>query len=110
VVNLSSGNTEEALELLSLSPTHGPPSRPSDPCSSSGSNLFEDWPKANDMAVSVYVALIADASSSCASTAIAPPSGQEYHAGSSSTRPSRSRVDSAMKVPWAKTHKHRSSA
>jgi hypothetical protein len=77
---------------LSLSPAHGPPSRPSDPCSSSGSDLFEDWPKANDMVVSVYVALTAYASSSHTSMTTAPPDGQESHGGSSSTRSSRSRA------------------
>jgi hypothetical protein len=71
VVTLSSSDTEETLELLSLSPSHGPPSRPSDPCSSSGNDLFKDWPEANDMAISVYVALTADALSSRASTATA---------------------------------------
>jgi hypothetical protein len=75
VVTLSSSDTEEALELLSLSPSHGPPSRPSDHCSSSSNDLFEDWPEANDMAISVYVALTADALSSRASTATAPLDG-----------------------------------
>jgi hypothetical protein len=72
VVTLSSSDTEEALELLFLSPAHGPPSRPSDLCSSSGSDLFEDWPEANDMAASVYVVLSANASSSHMSTTAAP--------------------------------------
>jgi hypothetical protein len=75
VVTLSSSDTEEALELLSLSRSHGPPSRPSDHCSSSGNDLFEDWPEANDMAISVYVALTVDALSSRASTATAPLDG-----------------------------------
>jgi hypothetical protein len=90
VMTLSSSDTEEALELLSQSPTHVPPSRPSDPCSSSGSDLFEDWPEANDTVVSVYVALTVDASISHASTATALPDGQGSRAGSTSTRPSRS--------------------
>jgi hypothetical protein len=91
-VTLLSSNTEEALEILCQSPTHGPPSRPLDPYSSSSSDMFEDWPEANDMATSVYVALTMDASSSRASTATAPLDGQESHAGGSSTRPSHSRV------------------
>jgi hypothetical protein len=86
VVTLLSSDIEEALELLSLSPTHGSPSRPSDPYSSSGSDLFKDWPGANDMAASVYIALSADALSSRASTTTAPHDGQESHAGSSHGR------------------------
>jgi hypothetical protein len=77
--------SSDALELLFLSPTHGPPSQRSNPYSSSGSNLFEDWPEANNVVVSVYVALTIDASGSCASTATAPHDGQESHACSSST-------------------------
>jgi hypothetical protein len=68
VVSLLSSEIEEALELLSLSPSRGPHSPLSKFRSSSGSDLFDDWPKANDMAVSVYIALTADASSSRAST------------------------------------------
>jgi hypothetical protein len=49
VVTLSCSDTEEALELLSLSPAHGPPSRPSNPYSSSDIDLFKYWPEANDM-------------------------------------------------------------
>jgi hypothetical protein len=75
VVTLSSSDTKEALELLSLSPDRGVSSQPSrvgggggnaqEPSSGSnfGSDLFEDWPKANDMAVSIYVALTAESSS-----------------------------------------------
>jgi hypothetical protein len=37
--------------------------------SSSDSELLEDWPEANDMVASIYVALTTDASSSCALTA-----------------------------------------
>jgi hypothetical protein len=72
VVNLLSSDTEEALDLLFLSPAHGPHSPASNPCSGSDSDMFQDWPKVNDMATSVYVALIADASSSRASTVDAP--------------------------------------
>jgi hypothetical protein len=55
VVTLLSSDIEEGLELLSLSPTHG---LLSELHSSSGSELFDDWPKANDVATSVYVALM----------------------------------------------------
>jgi hypothetical protein len=54
VATLSSSDTEEALELLCLSPPRGPHSPLSETCSSFGSDLFNDWPEANDMAVSVY--------------------------------------------------------
>jgi hypothetical protein len=64
VATLSSSDTEEASELLSLSPAHGPHSPFSELLSSSGGDLFDDWPEANDMAMSVYVALAADALSS----------------------------------------------
>jgi hypothetical protein len=41
VINLSSSDIEEALELLSLSPAHGPHSPLSNLCLSSDSDLFE---------------------------------------------------------------------
>jgi hypothetical protein len=72
VVTLSSSDTEEALELLFLSPPRDSVSHISEPSYSSGSDQFDDWPEANDIAVSVYVALIADASSSRISTVNAP--------------------------------------
>jgi hypothetical protein len=64
VVTLSSSDTVEALELLSLSPARDPHSPLSKFRSSSGGDLFNDWPEANDMVVSVYVALTTHASSS----------------------------------------------
>jgi hypothetical protein len=67
MADLSSSDTKEALELLSLSPSRGYRSLLLNLRSSSDSDLFEDSPKANDMAASVYVALTAEASSSCAS-------------------------------------------
>jgi hypothetical protein len=70
VVNLTCSGTEEALELLSLS--RGPHSLLSKLPSSFGSDLFEDWPKASDMAASAYVPLTVDASSSHASTVNVP--------------------------------------
>jgi hypothetical protein len=69
VVTPSSTDTEEALELLSLSPVCGPHSRFSEHSLSSDNDLFKDWPEANDMAVSVYIALTADALNSHTSTA-----------------------------------------
>jgi hypothetical protein len=67
VVTLSPSDTEQALELLFPSLTHDSISRISEPSSSSGSDQFKDWPKANETMVSAYVALTVDASSSCTS-------------------------------------------
>jgi hypothetical protein len=64
MVNLSSSDSEEALELLSLRPAHGYHSPLLNIRSSFDCELFKDWPEAIDMAASVYIALIADASSS----------------------------------------------
>jgi hypothetical protein len=86
VVDLSSSDTEETLELLSLSPASGPRSPLSKLRSSSGCDLFEDWPKANDMAVSVYILLTAYASSSNASIVDALRGTQKSCTSSSSTR------------------------
>jgi hypothetical protein len=62
VVEILSSDMKEALELLCLGSSHEVPSKPSvdntrelSPSSSAGS----DWPKANDMAMSVYVVLTA---------------------------------------------------
>jgi hypothetical protein len=89
VASLSSSDTEEALELLSLSPSRGPYSPLSELCSSSGNDLFDDWPEANFIAVLVYVALTADASSSLASTISAPHCTRKSFADGSSTQRSR---------------------
>jgi hypothetical protein len=86
LVSLSSRDIEEALELFSLGPTRGPHSPLLELCSSSGSDLFDDWPKANDMVASVYVALTADASSSCASTVSAPHCTQKSFVDGSSVQ------------------------
>jgi hypothetical protein len=91
VVTLSSSDTEEAPQFLSLSLARGLTSQPSEgdvqePSLSSGSDLFEDWPKANDMAASVYVALTADALSSRVSATDGPCGRERSCAGSSSTR------------------------
>jgi hypothetical protein len=95
VVTLSSSNTEEALELLSSNPAPRLSSRLSggdapEPSSSSGSDLFKDWPEANDMVVSVYVVLTMETSSSCASTADAPRDRLKSRASGSMTRQPRS--------------------
>jgi hypothetical protein len=79
VASLSSSGTNEASELLSLSPAHGPHS-------SSRIDLFVDWPKANNMAMSVYVALTAYASSSLMSTVGAPHYTQKSFADGPSTQ------------------------
>jgi hypothetical protein len=60
VVDLSSSDTEALLDSLFVSTTCDSPS--SRPCARSDGDSFKDWPKANDMAASVYVALSADAS------------------------------------------------
>jgi hypothetical protein len=70
VVTLSS--SDEALELLFLSPTHVSVSHVVEPSSNSDSDLFEDWPEANDTTTSVYVALTMDVLSSHSSTINAP--------------------------------------
>jgi hypothetical protein len=77
VVTLSSSDTEEALDFLSIGLVRGLSSRLSEgdtrePSLSSSSDLFEDWPKANDMAASVYVALTVKGSSSRASPTETP--------------------------------------
>jgi hypothetical protein len=62
VVDISSSDIEALLESLFLSPArHSPVSHSRE---SSTANSFKNWPKPNDMAPSVYIALSADASSS----------------------------------------------
>jgi hypothetical protein len=97
VVTLSSSSTEEALELLFLSPPRDPVSHFSEPSCSSGSDQLEDWPKVNDTTVSVYVALTADVSNSCTSTVNAPRDERKSCADISSTRHSRSRATSSQR-------------
>jgi hypothetical protein len=77
VVTLSSSDTEEAIEFLSLSPAHGLSSCLSEgdscePSLSCGSDLLKDWAEANDMAASVYVALATEGLSSRVSMVNAP--------------------------------------
>jgi hypothetical protein len=97
VVALSSSDTKEALELLFLSPPRGPASHVSESSSGSGSDQFEDWPEANNAAVSVYVALTADVPRSRTSPVNAPHIDQESCADISSTRRSCSWVTSSRK-------------
>jgi hypothetical protein len=83
-------NVKPALELLSLSPARGPRSS------------VLNWPEANDMVVSVYDALTADASSSCASTINASRDARKYSLDGSSTQQSHSQVTSSQKSRWQK--------
>jgi hypothetical protein len=87
LLTLSSGAHSPLLELQS----------------SSGNGLFNDCPEANDMDASVYVALTAGASSSCASTVGAPHCTQKSCADGSSTRQSRTRTTSSQKPWWQKS-------
>jgi hypothetical protein len=97
VVTLSSIDTEEALELLFLSPTRDPISHISAPSSSPDSDQIEDRPKANDTIASVYVALTVDTSSSCTLIVNVPCGDQESCADSSSTRQSRSQATLSLR-------------
>jgi hypothetical protein len=70
-VTLSSSDTKEASELLYFGSGHVISSRPlvADTqelllSSSAGSDWFEDWPEANDVAADIYVALLVGPSSS----------------------------------------------
>jgi hypothetical protein len=67
IVNVSSSDTDEALELLTLASGHSYSSQVAlnnsqvaSSESSTGSEWFEDWPEANDVAASIYVALTTD--------------------------------------------------
>jgi hypothetical protein len=64
MVNPSSSDTEQVLDLLFLGPARDPRSPVLKPRSSFDDDLFLDWPEVNDMAVSVDVALSADTLSS----------------------------------------------
>jgi hypothetical protein len=97
VVSLLSSDTEEALELLSLSPVHDPDSPLLELHSSFGSDLYDDWPESNDMAASVHVALTADALSFHMSTVSAPHCTQKSFVDCSSTRQSRTQATSSQK-------------
>jgi hypothetical protein len=103
MVNPSSSDTEEALDLLFLSPARDPRSPISKPRSSFDDDLFEDWPDVNDMAMSVYVALSVDASSSWMLAVDALCDDRESCASSSSTRKSSSWVASSRKPRRQKT-------
>jgi hypothetical protein len=97
VVNPSSSDTAEALDLLFSGAAHVHHSPASNPFLDSDSNMFEDWPKVNDMTTSVYVALTADASSSHASTVDAQCDIRESCTGGSSGRQSHSQMASSKK-------------
>jgi hypothetical protein len=100
VVTLSSNYTEEAIELLYLSPARGPHSQLSELRSRSGSDLFDDWPKANDMVTSVYVVLTAYALSSRVSIVSAPHCARKSCADDPSTRQSHTRANLPQKPQW----------
>jgi hypothetical protein len=102
-ITLSSSDTKEALDLLSLSPTRHPCSQSSNLRSGSDSDVFEGWPEANDMDASVYVALIADALSSRASMVGGLHNGRDSCAGGSSDRWSHLRTTSSKKPRWRKS-------
>jgi hypothetical protein len=70
VVDLSSSDIEALLDSLFMSPACGSPVL--HPRMGSDCNSFEDWPESNDMAVSVYVAISADAPRSHAPTVGVP--------------------------------------
>jgi hypothetical protein len=74
VVDLSSSDTEALLDSLSISPARD--CLVSRPRMGSDGDSFEDWPEANDMAKSVYVALSVDALSSHAPVVDAPRDGR----------------------------------
>jgi hypothetical protein len=73
--SISSNDTEALLDSLFLSPTHDSPA--SHPCASSDADSFENWPKANDMAACVYIAMSADASGSHTPAIDAPRDGKK---------------------------------
>jgi hypothetical protein len=77
VGNPSSSDTEELLDLLFPSPARDPRSPALRLCMSSDSDSLEDWPKANDMAASVYVVMSVDASSSRALVADSSRGGRQ---------------------------------
>jgi hypothetical protein len=103
VVNMSSSDTEEALDLLFQSPAHGSHSPASNPRSGTDSDMFEDWPEVNDMATSVYVALIVDALSSRASTIDVLCGVREFFTGGSPSQQSHSWTASSKKPQRWKT-------
>jgi hypothetical protein len=84
VVDLSSSHIEALLDSLFVSPACDSPV--SHPRTGSDGDLFEDWPEANDMVASVYVALSVDASSSHVPTVGTPCDGQKSCVGNSSIR------------------------
>jgi hypothetical protein len=89
MVDLSSSDTEDGLKLLPLSHAHGYHSPLSNLRSSSNSKLFEDWPEANDMDASVYIALATDIYSSRASTTDSLRGSKKSRASISSAQRSR---------------------
>jgi hypothetical protein len=115
VVTLSSSDTEENLEQLFPSLPRDSVSHALEPFSYCYSDQFKDWLEANDMAVSVYVALTIDASSSRTSTVNVPhddrtsftdgSSTRQLHSWSASTREPNRQKCAAVGAPWGKSKK-----
>jgi hypothetical protein len=103
MVNPSSSDTEEVLDLLFLSPARGHHSLALNLHLGSDSDAFEDWLKANDMAASVYVALTTDALSSRVSTIDNPCVVRESCTSSLSGRQSCSWLASSKNPHQRKT-------
>jgi hypothetical protein len=92
VVDLSSSDTEALLDSIFVSPACD--SLVSRPCTGSDGDSFEDWPKAIDMVVSVYIALRVDALSSCVPIVGVSRDGQKSCVGDLSIRELRSLLTS----------------
>jgi hypothetical protein len=84
VVDILSIDTEALLDSLFLSLARNSPA--SHPRASSDADSFEDWPEANDVTASVYVALSADALSSLTPMIDAPRGGRKSCFSDSSIR------------------------
>jgi hypothetical protein len=113
VVDLSSSDTEALLDSLFVSPACD--SAVSRPCMGSDGDSFEDWPKANDIVTSVYVALSPDSLTSHAPTIGSPCDGRKSCIGDSPVHELRSQLTSMKKTqrrkpalscaPWKRSKK-----
>jgi hypothetical protein len=106
VVDVLSSDTEDLLNSLFFSPACDSPSL----CrrASSDANSFESWPEVNNMAASVYVALSADASSSCKPAIDAPRNNRRSHFNNlpvRKTRKSRRGEAVASDTSWKRSKK-----
>jgi hypothetical protein len=100
VVDLSSSDIEALLDSLFVSPACD--SLVSHPRMGVDGGSFEDWTKANDIAVTVYISLSVDALSSQVPTVDAPHDGQKSCVGDPSVRELHSQL-TLMK----KTHRRK---